>query len=626
MRKFLFEWSLIFSLLTVPFALFADDGFYGIDDEGGRKMIRIFLNSGKELDFYTSEIDSITSTLEEQRIWCYNTYKSIAIETIDSIWYVSPSLKLTTESLDFGKVAVNYATTLPVTLTNTGNFSATYMILADEAFSVKDAGKEFIIMPGQSLTIDLTFTPTEVKKYRTRLTIDSSSAESAMLTLPLSGEGVADIGEEEIVDLPPVEQNIDIVMPEDEPLESFENFKIVNFYGEFPVQTPAMAKGVRKIRRAGANYNAFSSTVPVSSNGPQFHTFADGQGNPLLFSISLPGEKPEISFTETAITLLMSTPDLMTSNETEYRNAVKVIKKLKAFPDLVQQVANAYYAGRKNNLCPDYSNISFSSITTELYNMFWDNRDLTMSGVSLKDVQTSPQSAKFRLRNDYKRTIHAYLSRAKMNEGNVVVVEQEEASSTFKDMLDMLTNEVAGTAEQVIDDQMPLLDSEDIDFINDLKSWVHEIEQELIAQNPALGQLFQIRLPYVLEASNIDYIDALGDCFDALVYDIGRETSIFESESGTIEVPFNDFDKIFVDVYGVGLPEGNSWNKYTKEEQTRIIFAVIWGAYLDYVKPFCDLVTGIKKADKAYNLDYKFDFRYGARKYPEWALICKLFH
>ena len=45
-----------------------------------------------------------------------------------------------------------------------------------------------------------------------------------------------------------------------------------------------------------------------------------------MFSISLPGEKPEISFVETAIVLLMSNPYLLTSDESEYRNAVQIIR------------------------------------------------------------------------------------------------------------------------------------------------------------------------------------------------------------------------------------------------------------------------------------------------------------
>ena len=615
--------SLVICFLTIPSALLANSYSYDRVSSESRKMIRIFLNTGYTVDFYTSEIDSITSTSEEQRIWKNNSYRSFTIEDIDSICYVSPKLRLTTKSLDFGKVTVDYVSTTPVTLTNTSNYPATYMMLADEPFSVKDAVKEFVIMSGQSLTIDLTFNPKEVKKYNTKLIIASNSAESGMVTLPLSGEGVATVYEEEEVNLPPTEHSFDIVMPENDPLESFDNFKIVNFYGEFSAQAPLSAKGVRKIKRAGTNYNAFSSSVPVSSNGLQFHSFVDGQGNPYLFSISLPNERPEISFSQTAITLLMSSADLTTSNETDYRNAVKVIKNLNSFPNFVQQVANAYYKGKNQNMCPDYSTLNYSPIFNELYHMFKDNHDLTLSGVSLKSVHTTPLSATFRLRNDLKRTIHAYPSRVRMNENNLVLVEQEDAAVTFDDMLNTLLNEAFKQAEEV---DIPLLDSEDIEFINAAKSIVDDIKEEEIAQNPALGQVFKFHLPYILKSSSIDYIDALGDCFDALVYNIGKETSIFEAESGTIEVPFNEFDKIFVDVYGAGLPNDKSWSDFTQIEQTRIILALIWGSYLDYIKPFWELVTGLKKADAAWNANYKFDLRYGARKYPEWALIAKLFH
>ena len=92
-----------------------------------------------------------------------------------------------------------------------------------------------------------------------------------------------------------------------------------------------------------------------------------------------------------------------------------------------------------------------------------------------------------------------------MNENNLVVVEQEDAAVTFDEMLDTLLNEAFKQAEEV---DIPLLDSEDIEFINAAKSIVNDIKEEEIAQNPALGQVFKFHLPYILESSSIDYIDA----------------------------------------------------------------------------------------------------------------------
>ena len=626
MKKFLYLSILVCSLLSIPSSLTAkvNSG----DDGNQKKNIRIFLNTGEIFNYEASEIDSITTTAKTQTIWYEGTSHTISLEDIDSIMYISPILMLTTKSLDFGKVEVDYGKTLPVTLTNTGDYPETYAIMTDGVFTVKNPYKELIVMAGQSVTIDLTFIPKDIKTYSTNLTIISNSAEDGKLSLPLSGEGVSTAAEEAEADIEPVEQEIEILLPEDLPLESFGDFRISNIYGEFSLQTSAKARGLKKIRRDGANYNACTANVPISSNGLQFHSFIDGWGNPYMFSISLPNEKPEISYSETAIALLMTTPDLITSNESEYRNVVKVIKGLKSFPAFVDQVRKIYEDAAKKNMCPDYSAINITPILNELYALSKDTRELRLSGVSLRDIITTPQTATFRLRNDFKRLIHAYTRRVKMNETNEAIVAQEEASPTLQEKLDELLDEKLNQAEETIQEKVPLLDDEDFEYLEDLKEWVKEIEERTIESYPALGKLFQFRLPYVLESQGIDYIDAVGDGFDAYVYGIGRETSIFEVESSLFEVPFKGYDKIFVDIYGVGLPGEKSWNSYTQEDKIRILMALVWGAYTDYYKPVTDLITGIKNTKDALdrNKKFKYDFRYGARKYPEWALLMKLYN
>lgn len=640
-----------------------DDVFY----EGSHQLtVQIFLNSGEMIDYDTSELSSINFTTKDLTISFNGSSRTLQIEDINSILFLSPVLKLTTKNLDFGKVMVDYAKTLPVTLINTGDYPETYTILTDGVFAVKNPYQEMTIMAGQSVSIDLTFAPKEVKAYSSYLTISSNSAENGMLRLPVKGEGVATAAEEEEPYIEPEEQEMEIILAEDETPDAFEDFKVSNFYGEFPVQTNASARGLGKTRQGGDNQYACTANVPVSPNGLQFHSFIDGLGNPWMFTISLPNEKPEISFTETAIALLMSTPDLMTGDEAQYRNTVKFLKSLDSFSDLVSEVRRVYNEGKKQNMCPDFSNINITPIFNELYNKTKDTRELTFSGVSLTDVKTNKESAMFRLHNDFKRCILAYTRRAKLNEANDAPISQEEATPSIIELCDQfmdeltedvknaykeiqeardeilkLTSKAVGdendeqaikelneqieNAEAIIKASNSELDYDIIELIDDFRFWVKDIEDELIAESPVLGQLFHLHIPYTLKSKGVDYMEAVGDFYDIVLFNKQHDESVFEVESDLIEVPFKGYDEIFVDIYGMGLPSDKSWGDYTKEDQYRIVFALMWGAYVDYIEPVWKGITGVKKANDAYNNNFKLDLRYGSNSTPELALVTKLF-
>ena len=141
-------------------------------------------------------------------------------------------------------------------------------------------------------------------------------------------------------------------------------------------------------------------------------------GIPYLFSISFPDDAPvsTISPEETAIALLMSDPLLITSNEAEYKNTVNTIKKLDSWYDFLTDVEALSLSGMMNQMCPDYSVINAKPVILELIRKVFDNHDLTLDGLSLDDLTITPELVKYRIHNDYKRVIHAYPSRVKMNE------------------------------------------------------------------------------------------------------------------------------------------------------------------------------------------------------------------
>lgn len=622
MKMFINIFMFVGVFLCCPSTLFSR--IQAENEDEPPKTIRIFLKTGETVDFNAAKVDSITTSVDAQSIWHAGTCQSFDLESIDSVWYMAPSLKITSKDVNFGKVAVGNIKTMSVTLTNTGDYPETYSAYAAGVFNAGHMGDSYIIYGGQSINIDINFIPTDSIDYKGSLLVSSSAADDGMVRLPLMGTGVATDSLEEEVVLPPVYQEFEIMIPEDESLEDFADFKIVNFNGEFPVQNISNVKSIRKIRRTGTTYNVLSSTASISSNGLQAHSFVDAQGNPYFFSISLPDEKPEMSFRETALFLLLTHPDLTPRNQAEKRNAVRILTQLRTFPDFVQQVANAYFAARKNNQSPDYSNLNANYVINELAEATRDNTERTFSGVTLKGLNVNPISAKFRLHNDFKRFILAYPSRVKMADNNLIVVEQEDALPLI-DVLNDILEKGFNQVEDKIDSHLPSLDSEDKDFIEDLKEWIQEIENEQIAENPSMNEVFQFAMPYILNSSNADYWTIVWDFFvDDLIYGFEHEESIFETESDDIEVEYKGYDKIFLDIYGLGLPKGKSWSDYTSIEKSRIVIACLWGSYHDVFEPLWKMITSGIKAYKA-TKGYKFDFRYGARKYPECALVAKLY-
>lgn len=612
MKRVLSIFSFVLCVCIASLSVNAADGV-------GPHVVRVFLSDGERLDFSSAEIDSITTTLQAHNIWVAGMCTSIAIERIDSIWYITPTLRLSASTLDFGTVAVGNVKTAGITLTNTGDYPETYIVLADGVFTAKGSARESTIPAGMSHGIDLSFAPFEEKRYSSAIFLLSSAFADGQLRLPLSGEGIDPDSLDTDVVLPPGEYDFDVVLDEDVSLDDLNGFKIVNAYGEFPVQLPDYG-AVRRVRRATGNYNVFTTPGMASPNGLQFHALTNGERNPFLFTFSLPGERPEMSVRETAIALLMMCPRLFTSDEAEYRNTVAMIESLDEFDDFVAQVAQVYYAAKKQNMCPDYSSVNVNPVILALYNLVKDSHQMTYSGVSLTDLNVTPMAASFRVHNDFRRSLMFYTSRVKMSENNLVVMEREDATPTLFDKIDELLNAYRGAGENA-SAIMNYFDAEDIEFYEDLKDWTREIERQLSA-DPDLAGIVNMRVPYTLKSKSIDYFDVLYGSLS------GKRESVFEKESEWVNVEFKDFDKIFLDVYGLGNPQGMKWSELTTMDRFNLVSTLMWGAYNDVVDPLCDVITGYKKAQSASvespKSSFDFDLRYGARKWPEVALVLKL--
>lgn len=122
----------------------------------------------------------------------------------------------------------------------------------------------------------------------------------------------------------------------------------------------------------------------------------------------------------------------------------------------------------------------------------------------------------------------------------------------------------------------------------------------------------------VLEPKGADYWKIVGDGLK------GDKSSPFEATSDPIKVDIGDADKLYYEVYGIGKLT-KPFSEYTKDEQYRIIFVGLHGAYKDFIKPFIELVFQVKKVSDASGTDsYNYDFRRGSKKAPLRELLTGL--
>ncbi len=618
------------------------------EDGNMQESIRFFLNTGQTVDMDPMKIGNITLTTKEQTVFYNGINRTFSIETIDSIWYISPVLKLTTESLDFGKVAVGNTRTLTAMLTNTSNFMESYMMLGGGPFSVQASAKEIMILPGESRSIELTFTPTDSIAYSGLFSIASNAIDGGMVYMPLNGEGVAADSLETDVVTPPVEVTFDIMLQDDEQIEDFTGFKIVNFNGEYELDVPTMARKMRRAKRVGETYNVASTNALISSAGLQLHNFTDALGNPVMYTISLPGEKPIFSFRETGFALLLSTPYLAPANVSDYKNTVSVLKKLKSFDVYVYNLRQEYNDAKRNNRAPDYSKVSMVDVINELYNMIKDNRQLMLSGVSLKDLNVTPELATFKLHNDFKRSLVMFASRLKMNESNLLVTDQEKISPTYIEVLNKLTEYLVKLENQEFkDNKDDFIDVEDkVAFA--ISETLFQDLIKLFENDPSYHMEMPIWLPYIMDSGKSSYWDIVwnarwdmywkttwnsavgmisGDGIDlegARAYMQSNDASIFAKDKD-MSFEFKDYDKIQLDIYGMGVSSETNWNSLSLADCGILLLAMTYGGYFDFVKPLMKLMTGYDDVSKRIMAEGStLDLRHGTQKVWVHNLLIKL--
>ena len=105
----------------------------------------------------------------------------------------SPQLTLSSLRLGFGDATVGSSTPQPLTLTSTGSSPVTVSsaTISGTDFSADSSTLPVTLNPGQSLTLQVQFDPTETGRAHGQLTINSSSSSNGTAVVELNGNGTA---------------------------------------------------------------------------------------------------------------------------------------------------------------------------------------------------------------------------------------------------------------------------------------------------------------------------------------------------------------------------------------------------------------------------------------------------
>ena len=105
---------------------------------------------------------------------------------------LTPQIRFSTNSLSYGNVTVGYSAVQALTLTSSGNTAVTVssVVLAGKGYSVTGATFPISLASGQTITLQLAFKPMSTGAAAGAITLKSTAANNAALSVALSGNGV----------------------------------------------------------------------------------------------------------------------------------------------------------------------------------------------------------------------------------------------------------------------------------------------------------------------------------------------------------------------------------------------------------------------------------------------------
>jgi len=610
------------------FATISAQDVTGYDDE---KIMRIFYNGGEEYDFYSDLVDSLTVTGNKQLVWSNGEYTSFDMAAIDSVWYICQTLRIMADEINFGKVTVGKSIQKKLIITNTGKYPEVFMPYSDGVFSVEESGQYIKILPGESKSLSYTFSPKHTKYVEGAGLLFSNAIAKSLASIPLIGEGVESEDEEEVIYVPPVDGDVEIEVPDGASFDGLD-LKIVNAYGEFPVNMQSSAKRHHRIVATDGiyeNQDWLNTLFQFSPIVMQAHFVNDSKGNPFLFKFTLPSDArfkktTRITVEDTALALLMFDALTITCDEAEYKNIITILKSLDSYPAYLKQVRDEYNNAIKNSYCPSYSKIDPTAVIHELFAKYRDNSWVPQNGIELKVSERNGEKMKYTVINNQKRLLHLYTTKANMNDGNLIPVETADDLTSVSDILQYVIDEILAKYNLPSIGDLSSLAEDDLEEINEvieMKEWMNDLSNEMSAYDIgglSLSFLKEgIPIPMIFESEKAGYWKIVKGSLQ------GDDSSIFQKKLENLEYDFDGYDKMFLDAYGLGT-FNKDWNQYSPKEKFRIVIALMHGCYEDFVKNAIALATATKKwNDSRGSNNFKYDLRFGKRKYPEMALLVK---
>ena len=450
----------------------------------------------------------------------------------------------------------------------------------------------------------VTFYTTDEKTGVAKSTKPLTISRSVFMSKENLDSEVQEWKEDETQEMPTQQNSMDIEIPESYNQDYINSLRITNFYGDYDLA--ADKKGNKVVRRRAPTKSTpaysppyLNGTYKTAGTGYMFHYLQDKQNNTVMCCVSKGDAPATMTAKSTAIALLLQTPHFLTSNPDEIEYIVRELETLTEFHSFVGQVNAKIEQSMITCQAPDYSTLNTSPVANAMALKYKQSADM-IDGIDLIDIKRdlAKQTISLKVRNNWRRVLHVYGTKAWMDGTNHVPVRTESTqamgfSKTLRDNLNLST-----LADRYLeDDDYELTDPEDLNLTQDL---IHELNSHTL----------NYPLPEIVVPQSANYWKIVIGSMR------GDKSSPFESTSLHLGYELNGADKLFLDVYGIGK-FGNS-GIYSSDDEMRILLVLFHGIVNDFILPACELATGLESDDS-------IDLRKGSNKWPLEALLLTLY-
>lgn len=410
------------------------------------------------------------------------------------------------------------------------------------------------------------------------------------------------------------ERSLLIEIPQQADIDYVSTLKLANCYGEYPIgktSAPAQSPG-RKRAWDGVPGQYFNSQFKYAGQGYLYQFLRDYKDQMVMCCVSNPEEEEEFEIMDsesTAIGILMMSPELMADDPYEFEATVKQLREIPEFNDFAGEINARIVDAMENGRSPDYSDLDPSPVIFALVDHIRNDNVLSQQGLDVIPTRHEGDIVYYKIRNNYRRVIHSYSEREWLTSTGFGHTKAEPVTYDLAEILDIML----GNADKSKDPRIAGIKVSDDDY-NAAMCTVRSL-----ASDESLNFAF----PFIMIPESASYWKIVKGSWHWKDQEVKM---IFENTSGEIETDLKDADRLNVYIYGMGRLDADYFDKASPEERFRLIAVYLHGAFNDYLRPAVNLVTGAKKLSSALNYeDFHYDLRYGARKFPEWAFLLKLY-